>query len=69
LSWLSQDASIWRDDQRIHLRRLLTRSGFGSIRTIIARSPKGDDAIHYFAPTWISSRSLSSGRPLRAGPA
>jgi hypothetical protein len=33
----------------------------------IARRPAGDEAIHYFPPIWIASRSRSSGRPLRAG--
>jgi hypothetical protein len=29
---------------------------------------RSDEAIQPEAPLWIASRSLSSGRPLRAGP-
>jgi hypothetical protein len=36
--------------------------------TVIATSPQGDEAIWFFMLTWIASRSLSSPRPLRAGP-
>jgi hypothetical protein len=34
---------------------------------VIARSAS-DEAIHALSPLWIASPSLSSGRPLRAGP-